>query len=81
MDFSRGEEYIIAMRETVLQSVFLDLIKSFDALYRDQCLDILAWYGVGPRTLRILRTYWVWLHMAEKAGGGITVLSSRTTMG
>ena len=36
---------------------------------RYRCLDILAGYGVGPRTLRILQTCWSWLHMVEKAGG------------
>ena len=30
---------------------------------------ILAGYGVGPRTIRIMRTYWARLQMAAKAGG------------
>ena len=46
-------QQIIAMRETVLRSVFLDMHKAYDALDRYQCLDILEGYGVGPRTLRI----------------------------
>ena len=29
---------------------------------------ILAGYGVGPRTIRILRTYWAWLQMVAKVG-------------
>ena len=33
------------------------------------CLNILAGYGVGPWTLRILQTYWNWLKMVAKAGG------------
>ena len=48
----------IAMRETVLHSIFLDLHKTYNDLERDQYLDILAGCGVGPRTLHILRTYW-----------------------
>ena len=35
---------LIAMRETVLHSIFLDLRKAYDALDRYQCLDILSEY-------------------------------------
>ena len=56
------------MRETVLHSIFLDLRKAYDALDRDRCLDILAGYGVGPRTLHVLRKYWFWIQIAAKAG-------------
>ena len=45
-------QHIIAMRDTVLRFIFLDMHKADDALDRDQCLDILEGYGVGPRTLR-----------------------------
>ena len=58
------------MMKTVLRSILLDLRKAYDALDRDHCLGILAGYGVGPRTLRILRTYWAWIHMEAKVGGG-----------
>ena len=46
------------MRDTVLHSIFLNLRKYYDALGRYRCLDILVGYGVGPRTLHILQTYW-----------------------
>ena len=62
-------QQIIDMREKVLHAIFIDLRKAYDDLDRDRCLDILAGYGVGPRTLRILRTYWVQLQMSAKAGG------------
>ena len=62
-------QQLINMRDMVLHSVFHGLIKVYDAIDRDVCLDILAGYGVGPRTLRILRTYWVRLQMAARAGG------------
>ena len=57
------------MREMVFHSIFIDLIKSYNDIDKDHCLDILSGYGVGPRTLRILQTYWVWIQMASKAGG------------
>ena len=57
------------MREKFLHSIFLNLHKAYDALYRDHCLGILVGYGVGPRMLRILRTYWFRIERAAKAGG------------
>ena len=38
-------QQLIAMRDTVLRSIFLDLRKAYDDLDRDRCLDILAGYG------------------------------------
>ena len=61
---------LILMNDTFLHSIFLALCKAYDALYRDRCIDIFMGYGVGPRTLRILCTYWVRFHMVENAGGG-----------
>ena len=55
---------LIAMRETVNHSIFLDLRKAYYALDRDFYMDIMAGYGVGPRTLRILQTYWDQIQMA-----------------
>ena len=43
------------MREAVLFKVFMDTQKAYDALDRDMCLGIMAAYGVGPRTIRLLR--------------------------
>ena len=57
------------MTEMVLYYIFLDLRKIYDALDRNCCLDILAGYGVGPMTLRVIWTYWSRLQMAVKAGG------------
>ena len=62
-------QQLITMRETVLHSIFLDLRKAYNYLDRYQCLDILAGYGVGPRTLCILQTYWVRIQMTEKVRG------------
>ena len=62
-------QHITMMREAVLFEVFLDLQKSYDALYQDICLEIIAAYSVGPRTIRLLPTYWDWLTMVVRAGG------------
>ena len=37
------------MKGDIFHSVFLDLLKSYDSLNRDQRLDILAVYGVSPK--------------------------------
>ena len=60
---------IIAMREAVLHYILLDLRKAYNSLDSDRCLDILLGCEVGPRTLRILRTYWVRIQMAPTTGG------------
>ena len=57
------------MREAVLFEVLLDLRKVYDALDLERALDLLAAYEVGPRTVRLLQTYWDRLTMVSKAGG------------
>ena len=58
----------MVMREEVLYKIFLDLHKSYDALYLNLCLDILAANGVVPQYLRLLRQYWDWLTMVPGPG-------------
>ena len=53
----------------VLYTILLDPQKAHDNLDWDRCLDILAGYGVGTRTLRILLTYCDRMQMADKDGG------------
>ena len=62
-------QQVMVMRETVIHIILLDLQKTYDALDQDRCLEILLGYSVGPRTLRILWTYWNWMHMVANAGG------------
>ena len=62
-------QQLTPMREEFLFNVFLDLQKSYDALYRDMCLGIIAAYGVGPIKIRLLRTYWGRLTMVARDGG------------
>ena len=56
------------MMEAFLFKVFLDIWKSYDALYQERALELLASYGFGPRTVQLLRTYWNHLTMVVKAG-------------
>ena len=49
---------LAALREEVLYVIFLDLHKSYDALDRSRCLEILEGYRVGTRARRLLRAYW-----------------------
>ena len=47
----------------------MDIRKAYDALDHERALELLAAYGVGPRTVRLLQTYWDRLTMVAKAGG------------
>ena len=65
---------LMAMREVVLFDIFLDIQKAYDALDQDIFLEILVVYGVGPRTIRHLWTYWDRLTMVARAGGYFGIL-------
>ena len=56
------------IREELLYKIFLDIHKAYDALDCVQCLDILAAYGIVPRSLRLLWSYWGCLFMVSRAG-------------
>ena len=58
--------HLKAMREEVIYKVFLDLQKAYCSLYREQFLDIIVGYGVGPRKERILGYYWDQLSMVGR---------------
>ena len=62
-------QQLASLREEVLYVIFMDLHKAYDALDRSRCLEILERYGVGPRSRRLLQTYWRRLTMVERAGG------------
>ena len=59
---------LAAMKEEVLYVIFLYLHKAYDALDRYRCLVILEGYGMGPKSRRILRSYWYRLWMVVRAG-------------
>ena len=44
-------QQIMIMRNAVLFKVFLDIWKSYNTLYRERDLELLAEYGVDPRTV------------------------------
>ena len=60
-------QYITAMREAVLYEIFLNLHKYYDALDCYKCLEILVSYGLVPRALRLLWTYWGWITIVDKS--------------
>ena len=62
-------QQLISMRDTVPYAIILNLCKACYTLDMERCLDILAGYRVGPRTIRILRMYWARLQVEAKAGG------------
>ena len=62
--------------------VFLDLKKAFDSMDPECCILILEGYGVGPRMIQLIQTYWRdaimvcrtsgFYGLAFKAGRGVT---------
>ena len=62
-------QQLAALREEFLYVIFLDLTKSYDALDRFRCLEILEVYGVVPNARRLLTTYWHRLTMVARAAG------------
>ena len=62
-------QQLATLREEVLYVIFLDLHKSYDALERSRCREILEGYGVGPRDRWLLQTYWRRLIIVAMAGG------------
>ena len=50
-------QQLAALRGEVLYVIFVDLCKSYDALDRSRCLEILESYGIGPKARRLLTSY------------------------
>ena len=51
-------QHLTAMMGAVLFDVFLGIQKAYNALDQERSLELIAAYGVGPRTLKILWKYW-----------------------
>ena len=56
------------MVQKTLYFIFLDLQKSHNTVDREQLLEILEGYGVGPNTLGLLRFYWDSQRCVNKSG-------------
>ncbi len=52
-----------------LYQIYIDLKKAYDALDREQTLDILAAYGVGPKMLALQKHFWDTAKLVCRAGG------------
>ncbi len=52
-----------------LYQIYVDLKKAYDALDREQTLNILAAYGVGPKMLRLEKHFWDTAKLVCRAGG------------
>ena len=52
-----------------LYQVYLDLRKVYDHLDQERCLAIMTGYGVGPKLLRLQKTFWDKTQMVCRAGG------------
>ena len=50
-------QHTTSMKEAVLHDILLDIQKVYNSLDKDRCLNIFSGCGVGPRSLRFLRTY------------------------
>ena len=50
-------QYLTSIMEEVLYEIFLDLHKSYDALDKGRCLEILEGYEVGTQAIRLLHKY------------------------
>ena len=53
-----AHQQITACEQVPFYGIFLDLRKAFDAMDRGRCLQILEGAGVGPKALRLIRTFW-----------------------
>ena len=62
-------QQLMEMREEGIYEIFLDLNKSFDALDRGLCLNILEANGVGSHSIRLLWRYWERFTIVARAGG------------
>jgi hypothetical protein len=52
-----------------LYQIYIDLKKTYNALGREQMLDILAAYGVGPKMLALQKHFWDTAQLVCRAGG------------
>jgi hypothetical protein len=59
---------LATLHQRPLYDIFLDLHKAYDSLDRGRTIEILRGYGVGPRIIQVLRTFWTSQHSAVIQG-------------
>ena len=57
------------LEQEALYMVFIALRKTYDAMDRGRCLEILGEYGVGPNMLRLISYFWDNVELVCQAGG------------
>ena len=62
-------QLLAAINRTLLFHIFLDLHKSYDAIYSYIFLEVIHGYGVRPTILGILGEYLACQRIFPKAGG------------
>jgi hypothetical protein len=52
------QQELASILKVPLYMIFLDLKKAYDTLDRPRALQILKEYGIGPRLLKVLKSFW-----------------------
>ena len=62
-------QQLVYLEQHLLFGIFIDLKNAYDAMDREQCLDLLEAYGVGPKLLWLLQHFWDEAGIVYRAGG------------
>jgi len=62
-------QQLASIQQVPVFEVFLDLKKAYDTLDRERTLTILEQYGVGARSIRLLRQFWDQQQIVARQGG------------
>lgn len=60
---------LAAFHQEAFYEIFLDLKKAYDTVDRGRALDIFQQYGVGPKAIRLLQTFWEDQKQVARQGG------------
>ena len=65
---SKLAKQLAGLAHEPLFQVCLDIRKAYDSLEREQCLEVLNGYGMGPNLTHLLKSYWGRQRIAPKTG-------------